>query len=490
MISEKNSVLLANLPWIRDGRQGVRAGSRWPHIKSSSEINYLPFPFFLAYSAALLEKNGISSLFIDAIAEELTPDEFFDRLSSRKISWLVAETSIPSFSDDLLLLKNIAAKGIGIILCGPNSQMWTSDFLERHPFVSFVLAGEYEFTLLELITALEGGSALSSVPGILYRQDGRTLRTLKRPPFDIDALPWPKRDGLPMKAYLDAPGGMPVPSAQMMASRGCPFKCGFCLWPQVIYQGHHYRARDVKDVIDEMEYLVREKGFRSVYFDDDTFNVGRDRMFAFCSEIRKRRMEKIPWAIMARPDLMDKDVLAAMKDAGLWAVKYGVESAEQFLVDSIGKNMDLKKAIEMILFTKSLGVRTHLTFTFGLPGETKETMDATIDLALRLDPFSVQFSVTTPFPGTTYYAELSNKGCIISKNFNEFDGHGSSVIALPSLSAVELSQAKTRAYAVWKEHEARRSGGTAMNKFLRHYEEKGFSYAFRRGVQFIKDGLK
>lgn len=84
-----------------------------------------------------------------------------------------------------------------------------------------------------------------------------------------------------MEKYLDAPGEMLIPSAQMLASRGCPFKCQFCLWPQLMYNGQHYRARNVKDVVDEMEYLVREKKFKSVYFDDDTFNVGKERMLSF-----------------------------------------------------------------------------------------------------------------------------------------------------------------------------------------------------------------
>ena len=95
----------------------------------------------------------------------------------------------------------------------------------------------------------------------------------------------------------------------MIASRGCPFGCNFCLWPQTLFGGTIYRARGVKDCIAEMEFLIKEKGFKSVYFDDDTFNVGKKRMLEFSNEIIKRGLCKTPWAIMARPDLMDREIL-------------------------------------------------------------------------------------------------------------------------------------------------------------------------------------
>ncbi|MDD5155015.1 MAG: radical SAM protein, partial [Candidatus Omnitrophica bacterium] len=400
MSSHKLRILLANLPWRKDGRAGVRAGSRWPHIKDESEGDYLPFPFFMAHATALLKKHGIDATLIDAIAEELTEEAFLDKISRMDFDYLVTETSIPSYYYDLNLLQNLARRGIHIILCGPNSEIYEARFLKEHPFIDFVLYGEYEFTLLELVQFLQESRNLFNITGLIYNDNGQIRKNPPRPAQDINLLPWPQREGLPMQKYLDAPGEMFTPSVQIMASRGCPFGCQFCLWPQVMYQGHHYRVRTVKDVIDEMEYLVRQKGFRSVYFDDDTFNIGKSRMLSFCQEIRERGLDKVQWAIMARPDLMDEEILDNMKKAGLWAVKYGMESANQHLVDNIGKSMDLKKAEKMIRYTQKLGIKTHLTFTFGLPGETKQTIAKTIKYVEKLDPFSVQFSITTPFPGT------------------------------------------------------------------------------------------
>ena len=449
-------IMLANMPWQRDGQWGIRAGSRWPHIKDPSEGDYLPFPFFLAYSMALLEQARIPAFIVDAIAEQMSEEIFLERLQALGITILVAEISIPSLNDDCALLEKIHARGIRVVVCGPVPRIEDEEFLRSHPFIEYVLYGEYEYALRALMQALCCGGDHTSVPGLIYRADGRIVKNTLGEPFDINQLPWPHRATLPMHAYLDAPGEMAAPSVQILASRGCPYRCTFCLWPQVVYHGNHYRARDVKDVVDEMEYLVREKGFKSVYFDDDTFNVGKERMLAFCAEIKARGLHTAEWAIMARADLMDEEILQAMKDAGLWAIKYGVESATQTLLDTIEKGMDLEKTKRMIIRTKELGIRIHLTFTFGLPGETKESMEKTTACALALDPYSVQFSIMTPFPGTRYYTYLKEKGHIVSENYDDYDGHFKSVIRTECLSPEDLEQAKEHACRVWDEHVRKR----------------------------------
>jgi len=479
-------VLLANLPWYHNGRWGVRAGSRWPHIKYEAERDYLPFPFFLAYATSLLQKSGIDVSIIDAVATYISETIFLEKVADMDIDILVAETSIPSFEYDMALLKKVAATGVRIVLCGPNSEIYKTDFLRKNPFIDFVLFGEYEFTLLELIESLEAGRSLSGVKGLIYRDKSGPVKNPAREPFDINLLPWPHRDSLPMGKYLDAPGELPLPSVQMIASRGCPFKCQFCLWPQVIYGGRHYRMRSIEDTVDEMEYLVREKGFKSVYFDDDTFNIGKERMLYFCRELKQRGLHKTPWAIMARPDLMDREILEAMKDAGLWAVKYGVESATQALVDNIEKNMDLNVAEQMIRLTNKMGIKVHLTFTFGLPGETMETIRRTIKRVQELDPFSVQFSITTPFPGTKYYDTMDKTGFIVSKNFSDYDGNYKSTIRLEGLKPEDLEAAKEMAYRAWRDHLRKRRGFFGdIRKFYGYLRQYGLEYAVSKSFSYF-----
>ncbi|MFH1092576.1 MAG: radical SAM protein [Candidatus Omnitrophota bacterium] len=444
-------IVLVNLPWKKGNRWGVRAGSRWPHIKDQTEENYLSFPFYLAYAVALLQKHGFDAHIIDAIADKTSYESFHKKIATLNPDLLVVETSTVTLNHDLKFISRFNGE-FPVALCGPDIHIAGVEFLNKNKSIDYVLFGEYEASLLELAQKLESGGDLDAVKGILYRQGDKAV---KNPPreliSDLDWLPWPERKLLPVKKYNDAPGDIPLPCASMWASRGCPFRCSFCLWPQVMYGGNSYRVRSVKNVVDEMEYLVKELGFKSVYFDDDTWNVGRKRMLDFCRELKTRDMQ-IPWAIMARAELMDEELLEVMRDAGLFAVKYGIESSSQKILDGVGKGLDLKKAEEMIKYTKYLGIRTHLTFTFGLPGETKETIKDTIDYALLLNPTSVQFSLATPFPGTKFYEQMDAKGYLLTKDPEKFDGNHSSVIRTEKLTAKQLQNAKKQAYVRWNQH--------------------------------------
>lgn len=483
-------IMLVNLPWYRNGLRGVRAGSRWPHLRGRHEWGYLPFPFFLAYAAALLKKHGFAAELLDAIAAEMSDSVCVEYINNKKPDLLVCETSTVTLKHDLELLKKIDS-GIPIALCGPDINIRQPDSLKNHAFINYVLTGEYEFTLLELAEKLKDKKRLDGVLGLIYRDGVDIKGNPFRPLSDINHLPWPLREGLPMSRYNDSPGDIPLPSVQMMASRGCPYGCKFCLWPQIMYQGNSYRVRDIVDVADEMEHLVKEKHFKSVYFDDDTFNCGKERMLRLSAEIKSRRLG-VPWAIMARPDLMDEDILRHMKSAGLYAVKYGVESAVQSLLDGVNKKMDIRKAEEMIKLTKRLGIKAHLTFTFGLPGETKESIERTIDLALNLDPTSVQFSIATPFPGTSFYEEMEHNGLIISRDWSEYDGNHKSVICYDGLSKKDLEDSLLKAYRRWAGHCAKKSylePGISWKQHLRMFADRlrrhGIIGTFSRGARIL-----
>ncbi|MEI7902467.1 MAG: hypothetical protein WCK89_19635, partial [bacterium] len=205
----------------------------------------------------------------DAVAEQIHEEQFIKNIMAMDFNFLVAETSVPSFYEDMRMLEKISQKArVQIIICGPNHEIYQPQFLREHPFIDFVLYGEYEFTLLELVKIFRKNKELSSINGLIWRDGDKVVKNPPRELCDINLLPWPYREGLPMAKYLDLPGNIPAPSAQMFASRGCPFGCNFCLWPQVLYQGNHYRTRDLEDVVDEMEFLIKKMGFKSVYFDD------------------------------------------------------------------------------------------------------------------------------------------------------------------------------------------------------------------------------
>ena len=445
-------VILVNLPWKKDDNWGVRAGSRWPHIKDKDEQAYLPFPFFLAYAASVLLEHGVSVRIIDAIAENMDYSNFIKLINEIEPKLIIAEVSTPSLENDLDILKKINRKNTKIAVCGLDFNIRQPDFLRKNNFIDFVMVGEYEYAALDLFRHINNDAKLKEVLGIIYRDNGDIKVNPTRPLIeDLDKLPWPLREQLPMEQYMDAPGNIETPSVQMLASRGCPFQCIFCAWPQLMYNSNRYRMRKPEAIVDEMEYLIKGRKFKSVYFDDDTFNINKKNVLAICREINERRLE-IPWAIMARADTMDEEMLVKMKEAGLYAVKYGVESADQTLLDKAGKNMNLRQAERMISFTKAIGIKTHLTFTFGLPGETQDSIKRTIDYALELNPATLQFSIMTPYPGTEYYNRLDAKGHIVSKDWSDYDGASKSVIRTDCLSPSDLERAKEEALRRWKKH--------------------------------------
>jgi anaerobic magnesium-protoporphyrin IX monomethyl ester cyclase len=446
--------LILNAPWSKEGLYGVRAGSRWPHLRPC-ENDYMPFPFFMAYAAAVLERAGKQVTVVDACAERLNDEECLSRISQADPDLVILETATPTIDIDLAFAAKIKHNNAKMLIafCGPHALMLAPQFLEKNEQVNFIFRGEYEMILHELVEKLEQAGDPAEIKGVVYRSsDGKVHDNGPRPLLkDIDSLPWPARHLFPMKLYNDRPGGIPAPSLQMWASRGCPYQCVFCVWPQIMYGGSRYRARNPVDVVDELEYCLGKWPFKSFYFDDDTFNVGKERIIKLSREIKSRGIVQ-PWSVMARADLVDREVLQEMKEAGLVSLKYGMESGVQELIDASGKNLRIEQVEEAVRISKELGIEVHLTFTFGLPGETKETIYRTIQKAIELDPFSVQFSIATPFPGTAYYADLLKKGHILTSNWEEYSGSTGAVHRTDELGKEDLDKALQEACSAWDLH--------------------------------------
>ncbi len=465
-------VFLGNGPWYRDGLVGVRAGSRWPHLQDPCDP-YLPFPFYLAYATAILEREGFEVFLLDGIAERISTEEFVRRCVEFRPDFVLLEVSTASIEDDLSTAAAIRAglPQARIAFAGLFPEAGGSEFLEEHPEVDYAFRGEYEYTLLEVVQALARGEQRTDHLGTSCRDaSGKVVVNPRRPLIpDINAIPWPSRKQLPMLNYHDLPGGLPGPSLQLWASRGCPFHCTFCAWPQIMYGGDQYRVRDPVDVVDEMEATVKEYGFRSVYFDDDTFNLGKKRILTLAEEMARRDL-RVPWAAMARADTSDEETLRAMKQAGLRSIKYGVESASQEIIDRCGKGLDLSRVERVVSLTKRLGINTHLTFTFGLPGETRETIKETIALAKRLDPDSVQFSIATPFPGSQLFLQMEAEGNLVTKDWALYDGSNVAVIRQGDLAPRDLELALRTAYDTWQRHKLLRPfyRPKEWGKFLKH----------------------
>ena len=429
-------VLLANPPWLRPGWYGVRAGSRWPHMERA-ESPYTPFPFLMGYAAAVLEADEVEVTAVDACAERIDRTAFIARVEEATPDLVVLETSTPSLAGDLATVRDLRRTGFDgpLLLAGLHKAMYEPAFLAEHRSIDGVLVGEYELTLRDLARA--GGRPKAALPGLLWRRGDDVLDGGRKPSIaELDALPWPARHLFPMHRYHDLPGGIPAPSVQMWASRGCSFTCSFCAWPQILYGDNRYRTRDAGAVVDEVEAMI-EAGYASVYFDDDTFNLGKRRTATLAATFAERGLS-LPWAFMGRADTCDVAQYEALAATGLQAVKFGVESADVGRLRQIGKNLDVDKVRRAVRAVQSLGIKTHLTFVFGLPGETLDSMQRTLDLAYELDPDSAQFTVAVPFPGSRLHAELEQAGRLEGVDLSDLDGYRTGVVSTEALTADQI----------------------------------------------------
>ncbi len=441
-------VFLGNAPWNKPGHIGVRAGCRWPHFELAISP-YMPFPFYLAYCAALLQKNGFEVLMIDAIAEKMSEEVYFTRMKAFAPDLVVHEVATASIHTDLRQAKKVKEilPEAKLFFGGPHHLMYKPEFLNNNPEVDFAVEGEYEFVVLRVAQNLHGPK--DAVQGLIYRAaDGTPKSNGRAPLVELSELPWPAREFLPMDIYWDNQGNMPTPCLQVHASRGCPFTCNFCQWPQLMYGGNKYRIRDPKDVADEIQYCRDTYGSKSFYFDDDTFNIGKKRIIALCDEFIKHKLN-MPWSAMSRADTTDIETLHKMREAGMVAIKYGVESADQKIVDDCGKKLDLKVATMNIKETIRIGIKCHLSMTVGLPGETHETIQKTMDWVDDVNPDSVQFSIATPYPGSLLYDQLIAKGHLLSGDFDEYDGANRSVIRTDALTPEEIEVAHHKLVSRW-----------------------------------------
>ena len=440
-------IILLNLPWHQNNRWGVRAGSRWPFTSEPEDnnyIKYIPFPFFLAHAASLLKSENNEVKLIDAIAQGIDERRVMDEINAYNPNLIVIETSTPSFDNDMKITREIKRKipNSAIVLCGSHATTYAKDILGKHDFINYILMGEYEYTLLGLVNSLKKPSNLKIVSGLAFKSNRAVVINRPRPTIkNLDDLPWPERDGELIYKYNDGFAGLPVPNVQMYSSRGCPFHCTFCLWPQVVYGEHKYRKRNPMQVVREMDWLIKRFNFKAVYFDDDVFNIDKNHVGSICKEIMKRKI-KVPWAVMARADLMDEELLSLMKNAGLFAVKYGVESANHNVLRFCKKSLNLARAEKMIKYTKKLGIKVHLTFCLGLPGETVQSIQDTVNFIAKTNPDSLQFSLATPFPGTSYFRYLEKKGIRLSENLVDYDGNNKYIGGPQELISLDLERLK------------------------------------------------
>jgi len=464
------TVLLANAPTripAGNGRERffVKAGSRWPFSieKAVGEpCRYVPFPFGLAYLAALLEREGIDVAVYDGVALNARNEELLDFAARCRPGIVFMETTTPTSDHDLALCRELKTRtGALIALGGAHVTALGESILREHAQVDWVFAGEYELNAQRAIGAWRSGGehALDGIAGLVRAQplsDG-TRQIIVGPPGapieQLDLLPMPARHLFPTR---EAPSVWPYwdgfcrhrPAVQMHTSRGCPFRCSFCLWISVMYRNGPYRMFSAKRVVDEMEQVIREHGAKEFYFDDDIFTAREAHVLEICEEMRSRGL-RVPWSVMGDAMAVTERAITEMARAGCIGMKLGIESANREVLDKARKPIRLDKVRNVVGWCSQRGIKTHATITFGLEGETRASMEETLAFCRTLPVDSIQFSVATPFPGTPYYESARRGGRLLDAPWSEFDGGRSSVVRHEELSAEEIGDFAAHAPSRW-----------------------------------------
>ncbi|MBW2411864.1 MAG: radical SAM protein [Deltaproteobacteria bacterium] len=289
------------------------------------------------------------------------------------------------------------------------------DTLQEHPELDVIVLGEGETTIVELARAADNSKHWKDINGIAFRKDSEIYHTAEREWVqDLDTLAPPARQLLALGRYRAL--GMPI---SMTTSRGCPFKCIFCVGRKMV--GAKVRYRNPVAVVDELEYLST-LNFNQINIADDLFTANKNHCLAVCEEIIKRKLD-IKWTSFARVDTVSEKLLKRMKAAGCTAVSFGIESANPGILKTIKKGITLQQVVEAVEACNRAGVIPHASFILGLPGETPDTIRETMEFGERLKSvgLSYGFHLLAPFPGTAVREQSSDYGIrILSDDWSEY----------------------------------------------------------------------
>jgi len=408
----------------------------------SGSTGHLPFPLLgLGYLAAVLEKNQYEVDVIDCQALKLSYEEFKNEIGKRQPNIVGITSNTLTYKSGLHIAK--IAKEVYpnclTLFGGPHVTFWDDKALQECPDLDVVVRKEGENTLLELVQRLEAGKSFRDVLGITYRRDGKIAKNPDRPYIEnLDGLPFPARHLWPierLRKYEDM--------FYIMTSRGCVYWCEFCA--TVRMHGRKYRIRSPKNVVDELEFLNKTYGATNFTFCDDVFTVDKARTEELCKEIRNRKLN-IKWNCGTRVDMLTKELLIKMKEAGCISVWFGVESGSQQVLDAMRKGISTAQTMRIFSWIRELGLKPVPNVILGFPGETKQTAWKTIKFVEKISPEDVGFyNIATPFPGTPMFDLVKKNGWLRITDFNKYDT-ATPIFETPTLSMKELREIREQAF--------------------------------------------
>ncbi|MCW4001810.1 MAG: B12-binding domain-containing radical SAM protein [Candidatus Bathyarchaeota archaeon] len=383
-----------------------------PPIKAPWIVGRKLPPLGLAYVAAALEKGGFQVEVLDNYLLKKPIDYVkleIERLSPEIVGITCGSVTYQRCVETAKAVKEVLPS-CKVVVGGPHPS-YMPDSMLQHPEIDYVVLGEGERAIVELATKItedEDNRAIATIPGVACRCEGKITKTAPRFISDLDQIPYPARHLLPMHLYNRTIEYLSVnPVDTMNVVRGCPYNCAFCetkdLW------GRTCRAFSPSRVVEEIEHLTNQHGSKGIYFVGDNFTIQKKNTIETCKLIKKQRLD-IEWVCDTRVDLISRELLENMREAGCRTITFGVESGSPHILEKLNKGTTLEQAVHAFKLCKEEGIQIACSFMLGIPGETINDMKATYDFAKKLDPDWCQFNIFVAYPFSRLYEEILQKG--------------------------------------------------------------------------------
>ena len=414
--------------------------SRSPAVTKGGTLYY---PIWLAYAAGVTEASGHDIRLIDAPAEGLDLKDVFFRLEDFSPDITVIDTSTPSIYSDAKAAVEIKTRfpEAYTVLVGTHPSAITNETLQINDSIDAIAVAEYEHTIRDLVHTLEQGFPFEGVKGLVFKQNGRIVRNKDREKIkNLDEIPFVSsvyKKHLNVNNYFFAAANYPM--IMIITGRGCPYKCFFCVYPQV-FHSRRYRVRSPDNVVDEIEYITNNfPKVTEIGFEDDCFTANIKHVREICKKIIDRNV-KIKWYCNVRGNL-NYPLLKLMKEAGCRMVTVGFESGSQRILDNMHKGEKVERYYQFAKDARKAGVLVHGCIMVGNPGDNRQTLAESYEFSKKINCDSMQFYPLYVYPGTEAYNWAIANEYLKTHDFSQWvnkDGFHNCVLNTLELSSQEM----------------------------------------------------
>jgi radical SAM superfamily enzyme YgiQ (UPF0313 family) len=392
----------------------------------------------VGYIASILEKEGHKVKIIDQLVMKYSMSKLVKVINSFKpdVVGVSAVTQYIYIAYKIFNKLKETNPNLITVLGGPHGSVLSKETLKECLSLDIVVRGEGELTFLELLEKL---NALSKVRGITYRDQNTVIENPNQKLIeDLDGLPFPAYHLMPMNKYkdqyiyhkLDFSSKNKPNCGIISTTRGCPFDCIFCSSKNLL--GKRIRARSPENIIEEIRYLQDRYNVKRLDVMDDTFTIDQSRILKLCELIKKEKID-ISWACSTRVELFNKELALNLKKSNCYNVFFGFESGLQETLDFLCKGFTIDQSKIAVKIAKDNDLMVAGNFIIGVPGETKDKINQTINFAKKLKLSLTTFSMLTPYPGTRMYDIAKQKNWLITDDWSKYSPY------LPSLKVEGLS---------------------------------------------------